>query len=223
MVRLGSLSSRVGLGRRGGAVCSTCFDAVAAQVEHAQLGELAEPEPAEQPVAVAELGGAVHPGRASTRRRRGGRGPCAPCSRPRRSRVWFSAPLLHWSLVTSWSSQVMIHGYFACGVLEVGVGLVLRVPLPVVGERDHLVGGLVRPDVDVVLAVAVLAGAVLVEVVAEVEHGVQVVARGEAAVGAEPAGLPVGAGDDAEAQVSGQRVARPARCGCGRRGCVTPS
>ena len=92
------------------------------------------------------------------------------------------------------------------GVLQVGVGLVLGVPLPVVGERDHLVGRLVRSDVPLVLAVAVLAGGVLVEVVPEVDDGVQVVALGEAAVGVEPTGLPVGAGDDPEAQVLWQCI-----------------
>ena len=38
-------------------------------------------------------------------------------------------------------------GNLACSVLQVGVGLVLRVPLPVVGQGHHLVRRGVRPDV----------------------------------------------------------------------------
>ena len=93
-------------------------------------------------------------------------------------------------------------------VLQVGVALVLRVPLPVVGQRDHLARRLVLADVDLVEAVAVLAGGVLVEVVAEVDHRVEVVALGQVPVGREPAGLQVGARDDAEPEVAGGGVVR---------------
>ena len=89
----------------------------------------------------------------------------------------------------------------ACGqVGQVGVALVLRVPAPVVGEADDLPGGYVPAYVDVALAQAVLTGRVLVQVVAEVQHRVQVVAGGEVPVGAEPTGLQVGAGHHAQPQ-----------------------
>src|SRR5204862_5894 len=79
------------------------------------------------------------------------------------------------------------------------VGLVLGVPDPVVGEREDLVGGL--GGADRVAAVGELAGAVLVDVVAEVHDETDVVALGQVPVRAEVAGLPVAARDHAEAQV----------------------
>jgi hypothetical protein len=78
--------------------------------------------------------------------------------------------------------------------LQVGVGLVLAVPDPVVGERHRLVGRLVRADH--VAAAANAACRVLVDVVAEVHHQVEIAAGGEQPVGAEVAGLPVGARHD---------------------------
>ena len=98
-------------------------------------------------------------------------------------------------------------------VLEVGVPLVLRVPLPVVGEGHHLPCGLVGPDVDVGGPVAVLPRGVLVDVVAEVDDRVEVVAGREVAVGGEPAGLQVGARDHAEPQPLGRRGRRGRRPG----------
>ncbi len=92
--------------------------------------------------------------------------------------------------------------------LEVRVGLVRGVPQPVVGEGDDFVGGGVRAD-DLVTG-AVLAGAVLVDVVAQVQPGVQVAAGREMAVRREVAGLPVGAGHHAEPQ--------PGHRGVGGRG-----
>ena len=134
IVRSGSLISASaagppGAGHRGGDL----LVAVGAQVEHAQLGERAELQPPEQPGAVAEVGGAVHPHRhplVVRPVRAGPAGRVVALGRAGGSR----APSFHWSLVTSWSSQVTTKGYFACSALEVGVGLVLRVPPPVVGR-----------------------------------------------------------------------------------------
>ena len=67
-------------------------------------------------------------------------------------------------------------------------------------------------------AVAVLCRGVLVEVVAEVQDGVQVGAPGQAAVRREPAGLPVRARDHAEPEVVRRGAAEPVRCGCGPPG-----
>ncbi len=87
---------------------------------------------------------------------------------------------------------------------EVGVGLVDAVPGAVVGEGDDLVGGGVLPyDL---LRGGEAAGRVLVEVVAEVQDRVQVAAGRQVPVRGEVARLPVGAGDDAEADVAGLRV-----------------
>ena len=97
--------------------------------------------------------------------------------------------------------------------LQVRVGLVTGVPDAVVGEGDDLVGRRVRPY-DLV-AGAVLAGAVLVDVVAEVQPRVQVAARGQMAVGGEVAALPVGAGDHAEAQAGGGGVGGRGGAGAG--------
>ena len=63
--------------------------------------------------------------------------------------------------------------------LQVGVALVLGVALAVVGQRHHLACGLGRAHA------AVLAGAVFVEVIAQVHDQVQVGARGDAGVGVE--------------------------------------
>src|SRR5690606_1635190 len=81
---------------------------------------------------------------------------------------------------------------------QVRVGLVVGVPHAVVGEGDDLVGGGLRAHRPA--AVAVLAGAVLVDVVAQVQPGVEVAAGREVAVGREVARLVVGAGHHAEAQ-----------------------
>ncbi len=87
---------------------------------------------------------------------------------------------------------------------QVGVGLVDAVPGAVVGERDDLVGGGVLPY-DLARG-GEAAGRVLVEVVAEVQHRVQVAAGRQVPVRGEVARLPVGAGDDAEADAAGLRV-----------------
>ena len=72
--------------------------------------------------------------------------------------------------------------------LQIRVGLVLAVPGAVVGERDDLVGGRVRADDRA--AGRVLAGLVLVDVVAEVQPGVQVATGREMAVRGEVAAPP---------------------------------
>ncbi len=99
--------------------------------------------------------------------------------------------------------------------LQVGVGLVLRVALPVVGQAHHLVARLVGADDAVRLAVGVLPRAVLVDVVAHVQHRVEVAAGGEVAVGREVPGLPVGARDQGEAEPVGRGGGR-------RRGACEP-
>jgi hypothetical protein len=75
---------------------------------------------------------------------------------------------------------------------EVGVEAVLAVAGAVVGQAHDLVGGVVGP-------VAAPAAA-FVEVVAEVQDGVEVVALGDGGVGVEVAGRVVRAGDDGEAE-----------------------
>src|SRR5690606_4866194 len=82
--------------------------------------------------------------------------------------------------------------------LQVGVRLVGAVPQTVVGEGDDLVGRRVRADDGAAGAVA--AAGVLVDVVAQMQPGVQVAAGGEVAVGGEVPCLPVGARDDTEAE-----------------------
>ena len=188
--------------RRGGGV--HLLAAVGAQVEHAELGQGAEPEPAEQPAAVPDPDAAVEP-RGHPLVVRPVRAGAAGLEAALAAVAVAGGVVLGAVLPRVVGDLVVVPGddprVLRVGVLQVRVGLVLRVPLPVVRQRDHLVGGLVLADVLVVRAVAVLAGAVLVEVVAQVHHRVQVVARGQTAVGAEPAGLEVGAGDHAEAQV----------------------
>ena len=71
--------------------------------------------------------------------------------------------------------------------LEVGVGLVLRMPAAIVVQAHDLVRRIVPADVLVEVAVRVLAGLVLVQVVPEVDHRVEVAALGKVPVGAEPA------------------------------------
>mmetsp|Transcript_10044 Transcript_10044/g.40916 ORF Transcript_10044/g.40916 Transcript_10044/m.40916 type:complete len:571 (+) Transcript_10044:803-2515(+) len=84
--------------------------------------------------------------------------------------------------------MLAVHG------LGVGVALVLGVALAVVGQRDDLVGRLGRAHI------AVLAGAVFVDVVAQVHDQVEVGPRRDAPVGIEIAVGVVGAADDREAQ-----------------------
>lgn len=87
------------------------------------------------------------------------------------------------------------------GGLRVGVGLVQRVAQPVAGEVDGLGGRLAVADADERGgAVAVVAVAVLVDVVADVEHEVEVVAGGDGAVGGEEAARVVAAGDERHPQ-----------------------
>ncbi len=97
--------------------------------------------------------------------------------------------------------------HFCVQRLQVRVGLVLRVPDAVVGETHDLVSGLVRPDAPAT-GDGELPGRVLVQIVAEVHHGVEIVACGEVAVGGEEAAFPVGARDDTEAQASDRSVVR---------------
>ncbi len=200
--------------RRGEGRLLDLLVAVGAQVEHADLGQLPELQPPEEPGAVAEVGGAVHPDRHPLVVRAVGAGAAAQVVALVLLVVLPALlPLVVGDLVVVPGDDP---GELGVRVLEVGVGLVLRVPLPVVGEADHLAGRDVRPDVLVGLAVAVLAGRVLVEVVTEVQDRVQVVAGRDAAVGAEPAGLPVGAGDDPEPEVVGDGV--PGGRGAGTAG-----
>ena len=79
-------------------------------------------------------------------------------------------------------------------LLEVGIRLVLRVPGPVVREGGDLLVRLGRPPEPG--AVAVVAVRVLVEVVPEVEDGVEVVPLRDPPVHVEVAERQVGAGDE---------------------------
>ena len=92
-------------------------------------------------------------------------------------------------------------GMEAVDLLQVGVRLVLGVPGPVVGERGGL---LVRTRRAIEPGpVPVAAVGVLVEVVAEVQHRVQVVPLGDPPVDVEVAERQVGAGDEGEPDVVG--------------------
>ena len=173
---------------------------VGAQVEHGQLREGAEPEPAVERGAVAEVDGVAHPDRHPLVVGAAGPG------------LALEPVALGGGLVVLGAGAVGVVGGLVVvpgddergrGVqrLEVVVALVLRVPLPVVGQRDDLVRRHVPAHVLVVVAGAVLARGVLVEVVAEVDHRVEVVAPREVPVGGEVPGLQVRAGHHAEAQV----------------------
>ena len=92
-------------------------------------------------------------------------------------------------------------GMEAVDLLQVGVRLVLGVAGPVVGERGRLLVRTRRPIEP--RPVPVAAVRVLVEVVAEVQHRVQVVPLGDPPVDVEPAERQVGAGDEGEPDVVG--------------------
>ena len=95
--------------------------------------------------------------------------------------------------------------------LQVRVGVVLSIALAVVGQGDDLVGRLVQADGAGLTGV--LAARVLVDVVADVQRVVDVAAVRHIAVGAEEAGLPVGAAKQREAQFGD--VGALGRCGAG--------
>src|SRR4029450_6970614 len=95
--------------------------------------------------------------------------------------------------------------------VQVGVVLVERVPGPVLGPRDGLVRGLGLADHGA--AGVELAGAVLVDVVAQVHDHVEVPALGQVPVGGEVAGLPVRAAHHAHSQPGDGGVVG----GCGHR------
>ena len=97
------------------------------------------------------------------------------------------------------------------GALQVGIGLVLRVPPPVVGERPQL-AALVAAHVPLPRRADLRA---LVEVVAQVQHQVGLL-LGQPSVGREPALLVVGARGDREPCVPCPSTPRPAPCGSGR-------
>ena len=100
------------------------------------------------------------------------------------------------------------------GELEVRVGLVQRVPQPVALEVDRLRGRDAVALADEVRgSVAVRAVAVLVDVVADVQHEVQVVALPQRPVGGEVAAGVVAARDEREPQ----RVRVAGLVGCGLR------
>ncbi len=197
--------------RRRGSGGEDLLVAVGAEVEHRDLGQLAERQPPEEPGAVAEVGGAVHPQRHPLVVRAVGAGAPLPVVTLALVVVLGAvAPLVVGDLVVVPRDDPRV---LRVQVLQVRVGLVLRVPAAVVGDRHHLARRVVGPDVLVALPHPVLTRGVLVEVVAEVEHGVEVVAPREVAVRREPAGLQVGARDDAEPEVAGRRAA--ARRGAG--------
>ena len=88
--------------------------------------------------------------------------------------------------------------------LGVGISAVLRVSSPVVSERPALVQGLERPSDICARSLAgrwVLCG--LVDVVAEVQDEVEVVARRDPCVTVEEAGVELGARHDCETDVIG--------------------
>ena len=99
------------------------------------------------------------------------------------------------------------HRVLAMQFLQVLVGAVLRVALAVVGERDDFAWRLVRPHA--------IGLAVLVNVVAEVHHGLQVAALGHAAIGVKIAGDVIRAGDEGQPQAIDRRA-------CGRSRARTP-
>ena len=164
---------------------------VGAQVQHGQAGQGAEIEAAVDPAARFVADG--HPFRVGPVR---GREALAPQTFVARGVVLGAA------LPGVVGGFVVVPGHDERGRsvqgLQVAVGLVLGVAAAVVRQLGHLEGRIVRADHHV--ARLVLPRGVLVEVVAQVKHGVEVSAGGEVAVGGEVAGLPVGAGHDAELQ-----------------------
>ena len=128
------------------------------------------------------------------------------------------APSRHASLALSWSSQMAMHGCVACSAVRSGIEVVAGVPQPVVVERDALVRRrrlAPRHALD-----AGRVGPVLVDVVAEEEHGVQVLPRGDVAVGVEIALLEVRARHDRQPQARRRRAR--AACACARRATARP-
>src|SRR5699024_5201853 len=97
--------------------------------------------------------------------------------------------------------------------LQVGIGAVLGQADPVIGQRDDLVRRLVVADGAVLTGV--LAALVLVDVVAEFDDRVDVPTRLDVSVAGKEPGLPVGAGDhaDAPAAAGGQGAGRGGRAG----------
>jgi hypothetical protein len=99
------------------------------------------------------------------------------------------------------------------GGLQLGVGLVLRVPGPIVGEAENLVrgGGLALRRRRRVHAVVARRRAILVDVVTQVQHGVDTLQRRDGAVGVDIAGRVERAGGDGQDHV----LDRPLRQGPG--------
>ena len=91
--------------------------------------------------------------------------------------------------------------------LQIGVGLVLRVPVAVLGERPHLIAEVRRTRPGRAPA--------LVDVVAEEEHQVDVLGL-HVAVRPEVADLEVLARREGVAQLRGSGREGPGRCGCDR-------
>ena len=196
----------VGVGLRRVDLRGELLVTVGAQVEHADLDEGAVLEAAVELAAVTQPRGAGHPRRHPLVVRLVAGGPAPePVALGRRVVLGSALPGVVGGLVVVPGDD---EGHLGVQALEVHVALVLRVPLAVVREGEDLVGGLVPPDVGVALAVAVLARTVLVDVVAHVQHRVQVGAVREVAVGAEPARLEVGARDHPESQVGRGRRRR---------------
>ena len=175
MVRSGSSIAGLDRWRLG------LLGAVGPQVEHRQLHQPAEAQPAEQPGAVADLGGLAHPDRhplvvrpvRRAARARGSR-PRRRCGSPRR------APLVVGDLVVvpgrdegGLGVQAPAGRGPAC-TARGGAGSPARLTISCAGSWRRMSR--------VALAVAVLAGAVLVDVVAQVQHGVEVVAVGQVPV-----------------------------------------
>ncbi len=213
LVVAGDLAAGV-VARRHLGECASRGGAVAAQVEHRELGEPAEREPAVDLRAVPEPGRAAQPHGHPLVVGAVGRGPTGRPGALRGGVVVLRAlePGVVGRLVVvprADERDGAVQG------LQVRVGLVERVPTAVVRERHDLVRRVGLAHDDVLLAHGVLAGAVLVDVVAEVQDDVDLLLR-EVAVGAEVAGLVVGAGHDAEAHPRGCGVRR--RRGAGTAG-----
>jgi hypothetical protein len=87
--------------------------------------------------------------------------------------------------------------------LEIGVGPVGGVPQPIIGQAHHLGRRLDHPAGERSVRARIAAALIFVEIIAQVDHQVDVLARGGMGVGVEPAERQVGAGEDAEREALG--------------------
>ena len=95
--------------------------------------------------------------------------------------------------------------------LQVRIGPIGGVAQPIVGQGDDLAGRFDQAAGQRLRRGRIFAALIFVEIVAEVEHQVEIVAPGGMGVGVEPAEGQVRAGEDADPEA----IDRPLRQGAG--------